>query len=104
MQRVGADLKQKFLDSIKTTWNTVYQYATFSKGENFEQEIDRVIEGEFGQQSVETNSNGSADDADQDVGLGKLNGGRRIDYVLQEAPLESFNEYLFALSSHVTYW
>ena len=27
----------------------------------------------------------------------KLNEGRRIDYVLQEAPLESFNEYLFAL-------
>jgi hypothetical protein len=27
----------------------------------------------------------------------KLNQGRRIDYALQEAPLESFNEYLFAL-------
>ena len=29
----------------------------------------------------------------------KLNQGRRIDYALQEAPLESFNEYLFALVS-----
>lgn len=36
--------------------------------------------------------------------IGKLNGGSRIDYVLQEAPLESFNEYLFALTSHVVYW
>jgi len=36
--------------------------------------------------------------------IGKLNGGCRIDYVLQEAPLESFNEYLFALTSHVCYW
>jgi hypothetical protein len=27
----------------------------------------------------------------------RLNEGRRIDYALQEAPLESFNEYLFAL-------
>lgn len=27
----------------------------------------------------------------------KLNQGMRIDYALQEAPLESFNEYLFAL-------
>ena len=27
----------------------------------------------------------------------RLNGGRRIDYALQEAPLESFNEYLFVL-------
>ena len=38
------------------------------------------------------------------VCVGKLNGGNRIDYVLQEAPLESFNEYLFALTSHVVYW
>jgi hypothetical protein len=27
----------------------------------------------------------------------KLNQGKRIDFALQEAPLESFNEYLFAL-------
>ncbi|KAF9416895.1 hypothetical protein HW555_005898 [Spodoptera exigua] len=36
--------------------------------------------------------------------LGRLNGGRRVDYVLQEAPLEMINEYLFAMSSHVGYW
>lgn len=80
MQRVGADLKQKFVDSLKTTWNTVYQYATFSKGENLEQEINRVIEGEFGNKQLDTHSNGSGDEADQDIGhqdigLGKLNGG-----------------------------
>ena len=33
-----------------------------------------------------------------------LNGGKRIDYVLQEAPYESFNEYVFALGSHLCYW
>ncbi|GIY09838.1 SEC23-interacting protein [Caerostris extrusa] len=36
--------------------------------------------------------------------IGLLNGGRRIDYVLQEKPIEAINEYLFALSSHATYW
>jgi phospholipase DDHD2 len=41
---------------------------------------------------------------DKVVQIGKLNCGNRIDYVLQEAPLESFNEYLFALTSHVGYW
>ena len=35
---------------------------------------------------------------------GHLNKGQRIDYVLQERPLEKLNEYLFALSSHLTYW
>lgn len=43
---------------------------------------------------------------DEDLGIkiGLLNGGRRIDYVLQEKPIESFNEYLFALQSHLCYW
>ena len=38
------------------------------------------------------------------VKIGMLNGGGRIDYVLQEKPIESFNEYLFALQSHLCYW
>lgn len=35
---------------------------------------------------------------------GILNKGNRVDYVLQEAPIESFNEYLFAVGSHLCYW
>lgn len=38
------------------------------------------------------------------VNMGKLNKGRRIDFVLQEAPYESFNDYVFALASHACYW
>ena len=34
----------------------------------------------------------------------ELNEGNRIDYALQEAPFETFNEYVFALSSHLCYW
>lgn len=43
-------------------------------------------------------------DEDLAIKIGLLNGGRRIDYVLQEKPIESFNEYLFALQSHLCYW
>lgn len=43
-------------------------------------------------------------DEDLNIKIGSLNGGRRIDYVLQEKPIESFNEYLFALQSHLCYW
>lgn len=39
-----------------------------------------------------------------DFPLGKLNDSKRIDYVLQEAPLEFINEYIFALGAHVCYW
>jgi hypothetical protein len=38
------------------------------------------------------------------INLGILNKGRRIDFVLQEAPYESFNDYVFALASHTCYW
>ncbi len=36
--------------------------------------------------------------------MGKLNQGRRIDYVLQHRPIEVLNDYLFAFASHVSYW
>lgn len=38
------------------------------------------------------------------INVGMLNAGQRFDYVLQETPIESFNEYLFALQSHLCYW
>ena len=40
----------------------------------------------------------------KDVKVGMLNGGRRFDYVLQEKPIEIFNQYLFAIQSHLCYW
>lgn len=41
---------------------------------------------------------------DEEYPIGQLNSGHRVDYVLQEKPIESFNDYLFALSSHACYW
>ena len=40
----------------------------------------------------------------EEEAIGSLNQGRRVDYVLQEKPIESFNDYLFALGSHACYW
>lgn len=55
--------------------------------------------------SDEVESPASTDQAEQpEVKMGMLNGGRRIDFVLQEKPIESFNEYLFAIQSHLCYW
>lgn len=54
---------------------------------------------------TEAECSGSAEQTDQpEIEMGMLNGGRRIDYVLQEKPIESFNEYLFAIQSHLCYW
>lgn len=61
-------------------------------------------ESEGSEDNVSVSSSKSIEEQAQSIRIGKVNGGRRIDYVLQEAPLESFNEYLFALTSHVGYW
>ncbi|XP_011297093.1 phospholipase DDHD2 isoform X2 [Fopius arisanus] len=112
MARVGADLKQKLLDSVKSTWNSVYQLAMFHRQDNhaLEQEIDKVVEEQL-QKSSNSNHNidhEQDDDRENERGVnlkvGQLNGGRRIDYVLQEAPFEYINEYIFALTAHVCYW
>lgn len=104
MARVGADLKQKLLDSVRSTWNSVYQLALFHKPDNqaLEREIDKVVEEQL--QKPPSLSDQNNDDGGDDLKIGNLNGGRRIDYVLQEAPVEYINEYIFALTSHICYW
>lgn len=99
------DLKQRLLDSVRSTWNSVYQLAVFHKPDSgtLEREIDKVVEEQL-QQTPTVSEQQSTDDGGADLKVGKLNGGRRIDYVLQEAPFEYINEYIFALTSHVCYW
>jgi hypothetical protein len=44
MARVGADLKQRLMESVRSTWNTVYQLAMFHRSDDqaLEQEVDKV--------------------------------------------------------------
>lgn len=107
LSRMGYDLKQKLMESLKYTWNSISEFA---KAHAFpvatvEAEVDKIVQEQMGD-SYESESTISASDAcrDEDIQIGQLNGGRRIDYVLQEKPIESLNEYLFALTSHATYW
>lgn len=56
---------------------------------------------------AEVSSQGSVDTESSNevhVPIGVLSGGNRIDHVLQEKTIETINEYLFALSSHLCYW
>ena len=104
MARVGTDIKNRVIESLKTTWNTVSQYASFGRSETINEDIDRAIEGELENELKEMSSNNAPPEVEEAIRLGKLNGGNRIDFVLQEAPMETLNEYLFSLSSHVCYW
>jgi len=95
MSRVGTDIKQKVMESLKATMGAVYSVAGTFTGQ-----VEQAVETEMAEQ-VRTES-----PVQEEVLLlpAKINDGRRVDYVLQEAPLESFNEYLFALASHLCYW
>ncbi|XP_050546250.1 phospholipase DDHD2-like isoform X2 [Daktulosphaira vitifoliae] len=103
MTHVGAALKNHLVQSVKTTWNTFYQLAMFSKmpSESIEYKPRKVFNQEITSQATSSNKESLNS---LKVKAGHLNKGNRVDYVLQEAPLESFNEYLFAVGSHLCYW
>ncbi|XP_038220413.1 uncharacterized protein LOC119838514 [Zerene cesonia] len=101
MTRFGADIKQKLIESIKSTWSSMWKTQPPSSDQ-----LEKVVEEEMEKEEL-------AEECKEEVGeepqatpemLGRLNDGRRVDYVLQEAPFEMINEYLFAMTSHVCYW
>ncbi|XP_054545954.1 SEC23-interacting protein isoform X2 [Talpa occidentalis] len=111
LSRMGSDLKQGLISSLKSAWQTLNEFArAHTSSTQLQEELEKVanqIKEEEEKQMVEEKIVESPDFSKDEDYLGKvgmLNGGRRIDYVLQEKPIESFNEYLFALQSHLCYW
>lgn len=104
LTRMSTDLKNNVLGSLRTAWMSFTRLPVPSLPpvdaggttednilpEGICEEVESPVPGE----EVE----------ERQVKVGMLNGGRRIDYVLQEKPIESFNEYLFAIQSHLCYW
>ncbi|XP_040609169.1 SEC23-interacting protein isoform X1 [Mesocricetus auratus] len=111
LSRMGSDLKQGFISSLKSAWQTLNEFArAHTSSTQLQEELEKVVnqfKEEEEKQVVEAEKIESPELSKDEDYLGKvgmLNGGRRIDYVLQEKPIESFNEYLFALQSHLCYW
>uniref|UniRef100_A0A8D1VMG4 SEC23-interacting protein n=1 Tax=Sus scrofa TaxID=9823 RepID=A0A8D1VMG4_PIG len=112
LSRMGSDLKQGFISSLKSAWQTLNEFArAHTSSTQLQEELEKVanqIKEEEEKQVVEAEKIVESPDISKDEDylgkVGMLNGGRRIDYVLQEKPIESFNEYLFALQSHLCYW
>ncbi|XP_070132827.1 proline-rich protein 36 isoform X2 [Drosophila bipectinata] len=129
MTRVGADIKQRFMDTFKTTLDSVNFLTAVTKvkkeaEESLEKEKQKGSTQSLQKQAEDQDDNSVASTSyklrtrsdsnsttasdpefvELDFPLGKLNDSKRVDYVLQEAPLEFINEYIFALSSHVCYW
>ncbi|KAL0979314.1 hypothetical protein UPYG_G00183540 [Umbra pygmaea] len=106
LTRMSADLKNNVLGSFRTAWQSLVRMpaAALPQVEERETTAERaMLEIEGVGEHPESPGSSEEEDGHQ-VKVGMLNGGRRIDYVLQEAPIESFNEYLFAIQSHLCYW
>lgn len=106
LTRMSMDIKNNVLGSLRTAWQSfarlpVAALPPIEADETTAEGNLQEAEGEC----TETESPISAEQPEQpEIKVGMLNGGRRIDYVLQEKPIESFNEYLFAIQSHLCYW
>lgn len=121
MLRVGTDLKQRLVESIRSTWASVWRAPQPPAPDQLQKVVQEQIdkEGEVAlreklddeqtEEADKPNSEEEASCSSESASrllskLGRLNGGRRVDHVLQEAPFEMINEYLFAMTSHVCYW
>ncbi|MBZ3886783.1 Phospholipase DDHD2 [Sciurus carolinensis] len=106
LTRMSMDLKNNLLGSLRMAWKSFTRapYPALQASETAE-ETEAEPESSLEKSSdINMDETSAAVKEVPPINVGMLNGGQRIDYVLQEKPIESFNEYLFALQSHLCYW
>lgn len=126
--RVGTDLKQKFMTSVKATLNSIYGFARSHRASTIDEqtvddnaqnkpeteETEKKLPNSVSNMSLftelvtpsipETSIDNEENSEILRLNFGRLNSGRRIDHVLQERPIELMNEYVFAIATHGCYW
>ncbi|KAM6294655.1 triacylglycerol hydrolase DDHD2 [Aegotheles albertisi] len=110
LTRMSVDLKNNLLGSLRVAWQSFTRAqlpaleaaSTDTASTDAEAEPEGSTEKEPDTKPEEPPS--AVKEEPPPINVGRLNGGNRIDYVLQEKPIESFNEYLFALQGHLCYW
>uniref|UniRef100_UPI00398E40EF triacylglycerol hydrolase DDHD2-like isoform X2 n=1 Tax=Pristiophorus japonicus TaxID=55135 RepID=UPI00398E40EF len=103
LTRMGSDLKNGLFCSLRSAWQSLTRIQSATP----QLLADAAAMGHHGNEPAAKETEAETDSScslEEEIKIGMLNGGRRIDYVLQEKPIESFNEYLFALQSHLCYW
>uniref|UniRef100_A0ABI7Y6Q2 DDHD domain containing 2 n=1 Tax=Felis catus TaxID=9685 RepID=A0ABI7Y6Q2_FELCA len=106
LTRMSMDLKNNLLGSLRMAWKS-FTRAPYPALQASETAEETEAESESSSEKLSDVNTEEASVTVKEVppiNVGMLNGGQRIDYVLQEKPIESFNEYLFALQSHLCYW
>ncbi|XP_054660316.1 phospholipase DDHD2 isoform X1 [Grus americana] len=105
LTRMSVDLKNNLLGSLRVAWQS-FTRAPLPAVEAASTDTETAAEvGTEKQPDTKPDEAPAAAKEEASlINVGRLNGGNRIDYVLQEKPIESFNEYLFALQGHLCYW
>uniref|UniRef100_A0A8D2NWZ2 DDHD domain containing 2 n=1 Tax=Zosterops lateralis melanops TaxID=1220523 RepID=A0A8D2NWZ2_ZOSLA len=105
LTRMSVDLKNNLLGSLRVAWQSFTRSpvpALEAASTEAEGEAEAGPEKQPDTKAEEPPA--AVKEESPLINVGRLNGGNRIDYVLQEKPIESFNEYLFALQGHLCYW
>ncbi|NXD16588.1 DDHD2 Phospholipase, partial [Nothocercus nigrocapillus] len=103
LTRMSVDLKNNLLGSLRVAWQS-FTRAPLPAVEAADADADAEPSAEKQTETKAEEAPEAAKEEASAINVGMLNGGHRIDYVLQEKPIESFNEYLFALQGHLCYW
>ncbi|KAL8173887.1 UNVERIFIED_CONTAM: Phospholipase ddhd2, partial [Gekko kuhli] len=108
LTRMSTDIKNNLLGSLRIAWQSFTRVSlpAVEAGATGDAEQEVETESSSEKQTDEKPEEPAAPVREEptSINVGMLNGGHRIDYVLQEKPIESFNEYLFALQGHLCYW
>ncbi|XP_053875135.1 phospholipase DDHD2 isoform X1 [Malaclemys terrapin pileata] len=106
LTRMGMDLKNNLLGSLRIAWQSFTRSPLLAvEAAATENEAETSLEKQTVHSDAKPEEPAATGKEDaSSINVGMLNGGHRIDYVLQEKPIESFNEYLFALQGHLCYW
>ncbi|XP_030146020.4 triacylglycerol hydrolase DDHD2 isoform X2 [Taeniopygia guttata] len=108
LTRMSVDLKNNLLGSLRVAWQSFTRAPVLALEAGSSEAEPEAEAGTEKQPDTKPEEPPAAVKEEtppiNPINVGRLNGGNRIDYVLQEKPIESFNEYLFALQGHLCYW
>ncbi|XP_014115000.1 PREDICTED: phospholipase DDHD2 [Pseudopodoces humilis] len=105
LTRMSVDLKNNLLGSLRVAWQSFTRAPVPAlEAGSTEAEAEAEASTEKQPDTKPEEPPAAVKEETAPINVGRLNGGNRIDYVLQEKPIESFNEYLFALQGHLCYW
>ncbi|KAM6996284.1 triacylglycerol hydrolase DDHD2 [Passerculus sandwichensis] len=105
LTRMSVDLKNNLLGSLRVAWQSFTRSPVLAlEAGSSEAEAEAEAGTEKQPDTKAEEPPAAVKEESPPINVGRLNGGNRIDYVLQEKPIESFNEYLFALQGHLCYW